>query len=122
MKRSILIIMMLCVVLGATVTEQDSVAVRFAVETVPQSKLNPDHKQELMEKVQAILARADAYADTSDFVVSADVVMTETRTAENTLRPMTTCEGELRLLAKNKVNGTTINSVTLKLQIGRAHV
>lgn len=116
MKRTILIIMMLCVVLGATVTGQDSVAVRFTVEIVPQSKLNPDHKQELMEKVQAILARADAYADTSDFVVSADVVMTETRTAENTLRPMTTCEGELRLLAKNKVNGTTVNSVTLKLQ------
>ena len=51
MKRTILIIMMLCVVLGATVTGQDSVAVRFAVETVPQSKLNPDHKQELMETV-----------------------------------------------------------------------
>lgn len=95
---------------------QDSIATRFSLAIQKGNTLTAIQKDELKEKFQAVLARADAYAANSEYIVSVNIRITDTKVSEGTLRPFTTVEGELTLQTHNKKSGTVMNATTVKLQ------
>ena len=97
---------------------QDSIAVDFAVLIPETCALTQMQQDELVKKVETILARTNSSGDVEQtpFVIVPDVSVTGTKTTESGLTPMTLIEGELLLLAKNRHDGVIYNQLSVTLR------
>lgn len=97
---------------------QDSVRVDFTIAISQESKLTYAQQQELNRKLAGIVARSNASGSeaTTPYRIEADLIVTAIKATEGTLVPMTLIQGELLLLAKNRLDGTLYNQLTIPLK------
>ena len=114
--RDILALMLLAI--AGIGHAQDSIAVDFAVLIPETSVLTQMQQDELVKKIETILARTNSSGDVEQtpFVIVPDVSVTSTKTTESGLTPMTLIEGELLLLAKNRQDGVIYNQLSVTLR------
>lgn len=103
---------------GRNVCAQDSISVDFSVVIPETCTLPAAQRLELKEKLESAVARSNASGDaeTTPFVIVPDLIVTDVKTAESTVLPLTLIQGELVLLVKNRYDGSVYNELTVPLK------
>lgn len=99
------------------VSKKDSVEVAFTISFSKANKLTTSQRQELKDKLTAVLARTQTSGlINSQFSIEPDVKLTNRQTTASTKETMTLIEGELTLVAKNRYTGKAYNEQTIHLR------
>lgn len=97
---------------------QDSIQVDFVISIPRTCKLTSAQQHELKQKLESIVARANAFGNvtTTSYVIEPNLIVTDVKPTEGTKVPMTLVQGELVLLAKDQRNGILYNELTIPLK------